>query len=454
MRILLSGATGFLGRKLSKRLLIEGHELVILTRNAARTSASFPLPAKFYDWNPLKEQPPAEAFDGVGAAVHLAGDPVAEGRWTPDKKAAIRNSRVLGTRHLMARIDSLGKSAPKVVVSASAIGFYGDRGDEWVNESSPVGDGFLADVCREWETEVFSSGSKDTRRVAIRVGIVLGRDGGALAKLLPVFRAGLGGPLGSGTQWMSWIHVDDLVSLIDWAIFKDKAQGAINGVAPQPVTQADFSRELARSVSRPSLIPTPAAALRLALGEMSSVVLTGQRVACDKAQKLGFQWIYPALPEALESFSPRDEEMTAEQWIPQPIEPLWDFFSAARNLEEITPPWLGFQVVGMSSPEIGDQTLIDYKLKIHGFPIRWQSRIQNWNPPRSFVDTQVLGPYAKWHHTHSFHPMAGGTLIEDRVLYRVPMGVLGKVFAGGKVRRDVEMIFEYRKKIIAEKFGK
>ena len=158
--------------------------------------------------------------------------------------------------------------------------------------------------------------------------------------------------------------------------------------------------------------------------------------------------------EALADLSLFDEELRAEQWIPQPVEPLWEFFSKAKNLEEITPPWMGFRVTGMSTPEIENQTLIDYKLKIHGVPVRWQSRIEDWTPPLRFVDTQTHGPYAKWHHTHSFFPVAGGTLAEDRVLYRVPMGALGKVVAGWKVKRDIETIFTYRKKIIQDLFGR
>ena len=460
MRILMTGATGFLGHAIGRMLLLKGHELVVLSRNPKRARSSFPYPARFLEWDGQAGPPALSVFDGVEAVVHLAGEPIAARRWSSEQKRRILESRTVGTKNLWNGIEALRKSkasTPRVFVSASAVGFYGERGNEEVVESSPPGSGFLAEVCRQWEEQIFRLGFDEVRQAAIRIGVVLGREGGALEKLLPIYASGLGGPVGGGKQWMSWIHLEDLAHVFVEAIENDHIRGPVNGVAPGAVTQGDFSQVLGEALGKPSIAPTPAVALKLAMGEMSSIVLEGQRVRPEKLLNAGFDFKYPDLASALREICRPggdlgDQVFVSEQWVPQPPETVFPFFSEAKNLEGLTPPWLNFRILKSSSDPVKQGTLIDYQLKIHGIPVQWRTLIEKWEPSRQFVDTQLKGPYAKWHHTHSFQPMAGGTLLSDRVLYRLPLGALGKAMAHWKVRKDIDAIFRFRHQRIQEIF--
>ena len=276
----------------------------LLTRPRILTRAPEQAPPEFaqsacFRWDPARELPPAEAFDGCEAVFHLAGEPVAEGRWTKAKKANIRDSRVEGTKHLVGALREL-ESRPEVLVSASAVGFYGSRGNEVLAESAAAAEGFLADVCRAWEAEACAAEDLGMRVVTIRIGLVLGAQGGALARMLPLFKLCAGGRLGHGRQWMPWIHVDDLASLFLFCAQSETLAGAVNGCAPNPVTNQQFTKALARAVGRPAPFPAPAFALRLGLGEFAEVLLASQRAVPDKAQGAGFQFKYPTIDTALE----------------------------------------------------------------------------------------------------------------------------------------------------------
>jgi ligand-binding SRPBCC domain-containing protein len=272
--------------------------------------------------------------------------------------------------------------------------------------------------------------------------------------MLPIFRLGLGGRVGSGRQWMSWIHLDDVVALFREAVEREAYHGAVNAVAPEPARNEEFTRVLARSLGRPAVLPVPAAALALAFGEMSQVLLASQRVIPSAASELGFRHRYASLSDALAAIRAHpDHERVFEQIVPVPLEQAFAFFSDARNLERITPDFLRFAVTRMSTPELGAGTTIDYRLRLHGLPVSWRSRIEEWSPPHRFVDVQVRGPYASWHHTHELEEVAGGTLVRDRVRYRVPLGALGDLVAGGFVARDVERIFAHRHASLARLLG-
>jgi uncharacterized protein (TIGR01777 family) len=397
----------------------------------------------------------ANVLADVQAVVSLAGTSVASGRWTAKRKESIRRSRVDGTRMLVEAMAALpGDRRPRILLSASAVGYYGDRGEELLTEESPPGAGFLADVCRAWEAEARAAERLGVRTVLVRTGVVLGRGGGALERLLPVFRLGLGGRVGSGSQWMSWIHLDDLIELWTFALHRGEMRGPLNAVAPQPVTNADFTATLARVLARPALLPAPAIALRIALGEMADVLLQSQRVSPRAAENLGCSFRHRELGAALVDLT-RDPATTfvTEQWVPRPPEEVFAFFGDAHNLERITPPFLKFRILGVSTPTLRTGTRIDYRLSLHGVPVRWQSLIQEWNPVRSFVDTQTRGPYHRWEHTHEFEPCDGGTVIRDRVHYELPIGALGAVVAGGFVANDLRRIFTYRRQVIREIFG-
>jgi uncharacterized protein (TIGR01777 family) len=300
MRALVTGATGLLGRALVTRLMHGSMPTppMILSRdpdNALRVLGT----SRAARWDAAGEPPPAAAFERIEAVFHLAGEPLAEGRWTAERKRRIRESRVLGTRNLVAGLSALAGPRPRVLVSASAVGYYGARGDQALDEGAPCGEGFLAEVCAAWESEAQAAAALGMRVVCVRTGVVLSTEGGALARMLPAFRLGAGGPLGGGAQWMPWIHVDDAVGLLLHAARHDAIGGPMNAVAPQPVTNATFTRALGAALHRPAVVPMPKAALRLAFGEMSSLLFDSQRVLPGVAQRTGYLFRHPELEGAL-----------------------------------------------------------------------------------------------------------------------------------------------------------
>ena len=292
MKALVTGATGFIGRRLLPRLKWPA----ALTRDPERAGTAL-ANVEIHRWEPEAGPPPTDAFRGVDTVFHLAGESVAAGRWSAARKQRIRDSRVLGTRHLVAALAAL-KERPAVLVSASAIGYYGDRGDEALDEDALPGNDFLAGVCKDWEAEANRAAELGIRVVTPRIGIVLGKGGGALEKMLTPFRLGLGGRLGSGRQWMSWIHIDDLIALLLYAGPRH-ISGPMNAVAPNPVTNREFTRELAGALHRPAIFPVPEFALKLAFGEMAGVLLASQRVVPAVAQRTGYRFQYPELADAL-----------------------------------------------------------------------------------------------------------------------------------------------------------
>jgi len=299
MKILVTGGTGFVGRPLVRKLVENNHEVVLLSRNPEAAKSALALPLTVFKWDPEASTPPKEAYQGIEGIVHLAGESIAAGRWTEKQKKKILDSRTLSTRNLLKGAVEAGVK-PKVLVMASAIGIYGDRGNDSLSESSPQGIGFLADVCRAWEKESQYPGLESVRKVNLRIGIVLGKDGGALQKLLPLFKLGGGGPVGNGKQWMSWIHRSDLVEMILYSLTHDNVSGAVNAVAPNPSTNAEFSKALGKAVNRPAFMPAPAIALKLAMGEMSELVLASQKVEAKKILDSGFVFTYPKIQEALD----------------------------------------------------------------------------------------------------------------------------------------------------------
>ncbi len=296
MRALVTGATGFVGTRLLARL----ENPVVLSRHADKAAKAL---AKFgvqvQQWDPQGGPPPPAAFNGVDTVIHLAGDPVAEGRWNAQKKARIRDSRVIGTRNLVAALRALPVK-PGVLVSASAVGLYGPRGDEELTEASSPADDFLAEVCASWEREAVAARDFGVRVVPIRVGIVLGEGGGALRKMLTPFKLGLGSPLGSGRQYMPWIHIDDLVEMMLFAAREPSVTGPLNGTAPHPVTNREFTKTLGRVLGRPTFFPpVPGFMLRLIFGEFANALLGSQRVLPQAALAAGFPFKYPELEPAL-----------------------------------------------------------------------------------------------------------------------------------------------------------
>lgn len=298
MRVGVTGATGLIGRALCADLSEDGCELVVFSRSAERAQSKFP-DAQCVQWDAQSPDLQTGAFEGLEVVVNLAGESIAEGRWTEERKRAIRASRVGGTRKIVQAISQC-KQPPGVLVNGSAIGFYGNRGDEQLDEESSGGTGFLPDVCRAWEAEAKKAGEAGARVVLLRTGIVLSPEGGALAKMLTPFKMFAGGPLGDGSQWMSWIHLSDEVRLIRHAMEKDEVRGPLNATAPSPATNKEFSQTLGKVLGRPAFMPAPAFALKFLMGEMAeALLLEGQRVLPRKAENTGFQFQFTQLDAAL-----------------------------------------------------------------------------------------------------------------------------------------------------------
>ena len=297
MKIIVTGSTGLVGRAYVRSLLAEGHNVTRLVRGDAQTFRAPGTTA--VRWDPEAGTIDGAALEGHDAAVHLAGESVSEGSWTEEKKRRILDSRAKGTRLLAETLAALERK-PNVLVSASAIGFYGSRGDETLTESSASGDDFLSEVCREWEKATLPASQDGIRVVNLRIGIVLSDEGGALPKMLTPFKFGAGGKIGSGRQYMSWIDLDDVVGIIKHAVNNESLRGPVNTVAPRPVTNEQFTKSLGKVLGRPTFFAMPEFAVGLAFGEMGKTLLLGsQRVEPSQLQKSGYQFAYTNLEDSL-----------------------------------------------------------------------------------------------------------------------------------------------------------
>lgn len=476
MRILLTGATGFVGRALSLRLQRDGHTVLAWVRDPA--AAQQVLGADVVRVAATDDDAALErVVADVDAVVNLAGEPIVGQRWSDAYKRRLTDSRVQLTRRLaaaLARVARDGRS--RTLVSASAVGYYGERGDERLSEQSPAGSDFLAQLCQAWESATAAAREAGVRTAILRIGVVLGPEGGALAKLLPPFRLGLGGPIGSGRQWMPWIHLLDLVELITTALGDARYAGAIDAVAPAPVTNGELARTLGRVLGRPAVLPVPSVLLRLALGEAAVTLLGSQRVEGGRLAELGFVHRFPTLEAALYEVVGRDRGvrlgpidtlpdhdyvrrrrprymLSQTTYIERPIDEVFRFFSAAENLGAITPPALAFIIRTPLPIALGEGAVIDYTIKLGPVPMPWRTIIRDWRPGACFIDSQERGPYASWWHEHTFHAEGARTRMEDRVYYAPPLGPLGAVAHVLFIRGMLRRIFGFRAFAIALRYG-
>jgi uncharacterized protein (TIGR01777 family) len=454
-KVLITGASGLIGLELSLALLAKGWSLTIFGRRTeAQFRGEFTFPCTYYQWaDPVNTPPPTVGLD-VRAVINLMGEPISGPRWSKTQKKILEDSRIASTRNL---VSALLTHNPHLgtFVSSSAIGYYGDRGDESLSEKSSPSEDFLGSLCKNWEAEALRAPG---RCVIVRTGIVLSDEGGALAKMVPIFENGLGGQLGKGKQWMSWIHLSDLVSIFLEALQNPKMNGAYNGVSPSPSTNREFTDTLAKQLKVGKFLPVPSLALRIVMGQMAEIALASQRVLPESLEKIGFRFKFSTLLDALEDIygwkqSKHDRMYKNIQWVNKKREPVFQFFSSEKNLELLTPKFLNFHVVKKSTVEMNEGTLIEYRLKIHGIPTKWVSKITLWNPGHKFKDFQVTGPYSKWDHTHGFYDLAGGTLLTDQVIYRLPLASFGGNIGHSLVFNDIKKIFSYRRHKILELFG-
>lgn len=466
MKILMTGATGFIGKALTMRLLAEGHDVAALTRNVEHARSVLG-----DDVTPLQIDrdltPPVGDADAV---INLAGEPVI-GRWTEEKKARMRSSRIEITRRLVEAMRTSGEK-PKVFVSGSAVGYYGDPKDALVTESSPGGHDFLAEICRDWEAAALQADDLGIRTIVIRTGVVLGLGGGALEKMLPAFKAGAGGRIGSGEQYMPWIHLHDLVELFVTAVKDDRYRGAFNGTAPAPVTNRDFTQALGHVLHRPTLIPIPALALKALFGEGAIALTSGQRAIPARAKELGFTFRFTDVEAALSDLITDQRRMEIRRlserrrlpngrrprWVLEqhttvdaPVDEVFRFFSSSGNLGAMTPPSLDFEIVSRPQP-VESGTRIDYRLKVAGVPMKWRTSIESFDPKSGFVDDQESGPYRCWWHEHHFVPKGDKTEMVDRVQYDIPFGPLGSLVHEVFVKPMLSRIFAYRADVTKLRF--
>ncbi len=446
MKIVITGASGFIGRALVISLAKNNHEIVALARNPKSIKD---LPCDVVEWDFEKTLPIVNSLLNVDAFIHLAGESIAS-RWTEQRKKQIYHSRIHSTQKIIEFFKSIpNENRPKTFISTSAIGFYGNRNDELLDESSPGGTGFLANVCKDWEVEASKAKELQIRSIIFRLGVVLGKNGGALSQMKPI-------TLGSGRQWMSWVHQFDVVEAIQFAMNHNNLTGVFNLTAPNPITNQDFTKKLAQYYPIQIPISTPKIILKIILGEMSSMLFDSQNVSSKKLQESGFQFKFSHLNEALNnligSSKKKVNQFESTQFVKKNIKDVFNFFSAAENLETITPPFLCFKVLSKSTPNIQKGTIIQYKLKIHHIPVKWITHITEFEKNKYFIDSQEKGPYKKWVHRHSFEEIKNGTLIHDQVDYIIPAGILGQMLLSRFIKNDIQCIFSYRKEVIERIF--
>lgn len=475
MKIFITGATGFVGRPLVQRLLREGHEVLALVRDPARARALLGSQVKLLGTNET-DQSLARDLEGCEAIINLAGAGVMDQRWTKARRGVLYNSRIDTTRRLVKLLDDLPARRPKALISASAVGYYGPSPDGVITESDRQGPGFLARLCGDWEHTASAASFRGVRVVQLRTGIVLGNGGGALASLVPLFRAGLGGRLGNGQQAMPWIHIHDVIEIIMASLVNETIEGPINIVSPHPVSNSEFTQELACALGKRSFLSVPGFALELALGKAASVLLGGQRAVPAALLRSGFQFRYPKLGPALHNLLSGDEtlridraaqhaaspylqargaryQLRQETVINAPLAEVFAFFSNAENLGLLTPAHLGFIIESPLPIQMRRGANIDYTIRVHGVPMRWQTEIESWQPGVAFVDSQTRGPYRSWWHEHSFRALGTQTIMHDRVFYSPPLGPLGWLAHRLKIRAMLTEIFRYRSKAIELHFA-
>jgi uncharacterized protein len=479
MRIFVTGATGFIGRALTLRLLGGGHQVSAWVRSEARARSLLGPEVSLIG---AADGAPALAAE-VGradAVVNLAGEPIVGRRWTAQRRQALSLSRVGLTTSIVDAIER-AEHRPAVMVSASAVGYYGDRGDELIDEGSTPGDDFLAHLCGDWEAAALRAEQAGVRVFIPRIGLVLGLDGGALARMLPPFLFGAGGPLGSGRQFMPWIDLFDLVELIATALEDAHYRGPANAVSPFPVINRDFASALGRTLHRPSLLPLPAPVLRAMFGEAATVLLSGQRVNPARLKDLGFRWRFEAIDEALrhilvddapkiaalDANSPQPENPDGSAYlrtrqphyllrhtmrVPAPVARVFSFFSHPQNLGVMTPGSMRFMIEGSPPAKLSRGDRIDYRLRVGPMPLNWRTQIETWQPERLFIDSQERGPYRCWWHEHHFRPDGDGTIMEDRVYFAAPLGVLGNLASHVLVMPQLRKIFRFRAQAMRMRF--
>ncbi len=440
MNVLVTGATGFLGKYLLPKLRDRGHDITVLTRNIDSAKFFLPVACNILKWEPLHENLDPKIFKNIDAVIHLAGAGIADKRWSLNRKYEIERSRIFSTRNLINALKKL-ETKPKIFLGASAIGFYKESSEKSLEEDEPKGQGFLSNLCAEWEKEIFSAKNLGIRTAAFRIGFLIGRGGVAMGHLLPIFKLGLGGPLGRGHQIVSWAHVEDCAKMFVHGLENDSLNGIYNAVAPQPVSNKTLVKTLAGKLNRPTWIPTPAFCVKLVLGEMSQLLLESKNISSKKIQISGFLFDYPDINSAIEEIcSTPNHHIQTEQWVPLKTNYTFKFFSNAYNLEKTMPSFLKFKINRQSTLRTKDGSRLSFSFNFLEIPFRWKSKIIEWKPPYHFVNIQLKGPFDYWQHTHSFEESNGGALIRQNIEFRFPFGPIGELLGNILIKDKLKNI--------------
>ena len=479
MNILIAGATGFIGNALISFLKGKGHVLTALVRDVNKAAEQLGTDVKLISFGSTDRELITE-FEDFEVILNLTGRPLAPSRWTKTKKEDFFDSRV-GVAKRIVSIMRGCKNPPSVLVSASAVGYYGNRFGEEITESSKKGEGFLADLCDLWEKAAFEAEEFDTRVCALRIGVVLGREGGFLKQLSLSFEMGIGSYIGSGNQWVPWIHYLDLLRIIDLAINDESISGPINCTSPSPVTGKNFAKSLAAILGTKILIGLPRLCLRLVFGEGEKVLTSSQKAYPTFLQEKEFQFVHENLVYALkEECSPKGVSITrvntkkkysddSAEYVPElsraqykietsvklevSSEQAFDFFSSPFNLGLATPNWMDFHITESPS-DMNEGSEFEYKINLGPFPMKWRTEIIKWVPDDLFVDYQKKGPYSLWWHQHRIVTEGVSTCrMEDKVFYRVPGWILGRIAHKYIIKSMLIRIFAYRRKVIQMRFG-
>jgi hypothetical protein len=471
MQILMTGASGTIGRSLALRLLRDGHQITALERSVARARAALGAEVAIADYSDATIAARVEAADAV---INLAGAPVLGQRWSASWLRVLRDSRVGLTRRLVEAIKR-ASDRPRVLISSSAIGYYGDRGLGAVDESDPPGDDVLAVLCRDWEAAALEAEDYNVRVAILRIGVVLSHGGGALEAMAKPFRLGVGGRLGTGEQLVSWIHIEDVAEIVAAALTDERYAGPINAVAPAPVRNVELAAAIGAVLGRPSIIPAPAFALRILVGEGAGVLTASTPVIPGRLVDLGHRFQFASLDPALRDCldAPGPEITAVDGWpdnpylerrppryrlrdralLDAPVDEVFRFFSAPENLAAITPPSMSFSIESPRPIAMGEGTEIDYRVRLGPIPMRWRTRIRVWEPGARFVDSQERGPYRSWWHQHTFEADGDRTRVADDVYYAPPLGPLGRIANAVFVKRQLSDIFAYRAAAMRFRFG-
>ena len=479
MRVFLLGATGFVGRALTLRLRRDRHTVVAWVRNLGRARTLLGDEATLVEAS-SQDGSMRAAMQGCDAVINLAGEPIAQ-RWSGHKKQDFVVSRVGITERVVQAMSKMPEP-PRVLVNASAVGYYGDRGDARLNEDDAPGNDFLAQLCQAWENAANAAEKFGVRVVTARFGVVLGHEGGMLDALLPLFDAGLGAKLAQGKAFVPWIHLHDLVDSLVFALTHEIAKGPYVAAAPVPVDNATFTQLLAKQLHRPGWMAVPGWTIKLMLGEASTFVLASTRAMPDNLVRWGFTFKFNKLEDALSDLlggqgvriGPLSQIATkpmapptstylqkrtprymlqATTRVSQPLDEVFAFFGRAQNLGLMTPKAMALTIQGPPPPHCETGTSISYSLALGPIPLRWRTVIEAWQEPAYFVDAQHEGPYRCWWHEHHFKSKGGRTLMEDRVFYAPPGGALFAVPNALVVQRKLERIFAYRRSAITLRFG-